>query len=108
VGSEEGLHGGLVHADGRGQHPGADIRQIGQLEEPLDGAVLAVGAVEHDHHHVEPPAELGRQAPGRLGAGQGRLAGGDLSLGAVGQRLLDVAGDVAGRQGDAGLGGQGP
>ena len=40
----------LVHAEGRGQHAGAGVRQPGRLEQRLDRAVLAERAVQRDEH----------------------------------------------------------
>jgi hypothetical protein len=37
----DGLEEILVHADGRGGHPGPHIGDAGELEEALDRAVLA-------------------------------------------------------------------
>ena len=53
VGPEDVLHRRLVHADGRGEDARARVRQARQLEEALDGPVLALGAMEQDQHHVE-------------------------------------------------------
>ena len=50
---EEPLHHVLVHAGRGAQHARADVGDAGQLEEPLDGAVFAEGAVQHGKHHVE-------------------------------------------------------
>ena len=50
---KSGLHDRLVHADRRGEHAGADVGQVGQLEQPLDGAVLAVRAVQDREDDVE-------------------------------------------------------
>jgi hypothetical protein len=36
----------LVHADGRGQHPGAHVGDVQALQKPLDRPVLPVGPVE--------------------------------------------------------------
>ena len=99
VGPEDVLHRRLVHADGRGEHARARVRQARQLEESLDGPVLALGAVEQDQHHVEALAEAGGQALGALHPRERArgLAGGgaveQLALGlglrpALGQREL--------------------
>jgi hypothetical protein len=108
VRAEDGLHGRLVHAHGRREHAGADVRDVGDLEQPLDRAVLSVWPVQRDEHHVEPLAQLARHTPGGLGAHErgGRVA--QHAFGAVGQRLLDGAGPVAVGQRDARLLGQGP
>ena len=56
----------LVHRERRPEHPGADVRDPGQLEQALDGAVLAEGPVENreDDIHV---TEGGRHLGGRHG-----------------------------------------
>ena len=59
---EQHLHHRLVHADRRGEHAGADVRHVGQLEQPLDRAVLAVRSVQHRKDDVE--VEAGDDAPG--------------------------------------------
>ena len=38
--AQDGLENILVHAQRRGQHPGADVGHTGKLEQALDGAVL--------------------------------------------------------------------
>ena len=50
---EEAPHHIFVHAGRRAQHAGADVGDAGQLEESLDGAVLAEGAVQHGKDHIE-------------------------------------------------------
>jgi hypothetical protein len=42
----------LVHGHGRGGHAAAHVAHAGHLEEALDGAVLAVGAVQEREHDV--------------------------------------------------------
>ena len=42
----------LVHADRGAEHARADVGDAGELERALDGAVLAVGAVQHRKDHV--------------------------------------------------------
>ena len=44
---------GLVHADRRRHHAGADVRHVGQLEQALDRPVFAVGSVQHRERDVE-------------------------------------------------------
>ena len=44
---EHQLRHGLVHADRRGEHAGADVGDVGELEQPLNRAVLAVGSMQH-------------------------------------------------------------
>jgi len=50
---EDDLHHPLVHADGRGEHAAADVGQVGELEQALHGAVLAVGTVEDREDDVQ-------------------------------------------------------
>src|ERR1019366_7428693 len=40
-------------ADRRREHARADVRHVGELEQPLHGAVLAVRTVEHGKHDVD-------------------------------------------------------
>src|SRR5205823_4770489 len=68
----------------------ADVGEVGQLEEALDRAVLAVRAVEHDDDDVE-TAELGGEPARGLGAREAPRGGALAGLGAVGERLLDGA-----------------
>ena len=53
---ERALHHHLVHADRGADDPGAHVRQVGQLEQPLDGAVLAVRTVQQREHDVDAEA----------------------------------------------------
>ena len=104
---EHGLHRRLVHADGGGQHAGADVRHVRQLEHSLDGAVLAIGAVQHDDDHVETRAQLRGHPAGGLDADE--CVGGERGVGAlraIGEGFLDGAGGVTARQADARLRGQ--
>ncbi len=50
----------LVHAERRGGDAGADVRHAGQLEQPLDGAVLAEGAVQDRQDDVDGAERLRR------------------------------------------------
>ena len=50
---EEALHCVLVHAGGGAEDSGADVGDIGELEEALDGAVFAEGSVEDRKDDVE-------------------------------------------------------
>jgi len=52
-GGEELLHGGLVHAGGGAEDAGADIGNVGEFEEALDGAVFAEGAVQDGEDDVK-------------------------------------------------------
>ncbi len=54
--AEHALHQRLVHADRRGEHAAADIRHVGEFEQALHRAVLAVRPVQHREDHVEPDA----------------------------------------------------
>ena len=47
------LHHVLVHARGGAENAGADVGDASQLKQPLDGAVLAKGAVQDGKYHVE-------------------------------------------------------
>jgi len=47
------LHHILVHARRRTQHAGANIGETGQFKKPLDGSVLAKGAVQNRENHVQ-------------------------------------------------------
>ena len=53
-GGEEGLGHAFVHAVGAGGDAAAHIGDAGHLQKALDGAVLAVAAVEHREDHVHP------------------------------------------------------
>ena len=57
----------LVHAESRSRDAGADVRDTGELEQSLDGAVLPERAVEDRQHDVD-GAESGRGV--RRGDGQ--------------------------------------
>ena len=48
----------LVHARRAGQHTRAHVRHAGEFEQALDGAVLAVRAVQHREHHVDGGQQL--------------------------------------------------
>ncbi len=52
-GGEELLHCVLVHAGGGAEDAGADVGDVGEFEEALDGAVFAEGAVEDGEDDVE-------------------------------------------------------
>ena len=90
---EQGLHRALVHRGRRGEHAGADVGKPGHLEEPLDGAVLAEGAVQHGEDDVDARQPAGQVAgrvhvelaPGGVGGQHETVAGGvDLGQDAVG------------------------
>ena len=48
----------LVHARGAGEHPGADVGHACELEQPLNGAVLAVRAVQDGEDDVDGGQQL--------------------------------------------------
>ena len=50
---EQHLHHRLVHPDGCGEDAGADIGNVGELEQTLQGAVFSVGAVHDREDQVE-------------------------------------------------------
>ncbi len=55
----------LVHADRRTEHAGADVGDLGQLQQSLHGAVLTVGAVQHrKNDRVRAGCELAQSARG--------------------------------------------
>lgn len=94
---------GLVHRGGRGEDARADVEDVEHLEHALDGAVLAVGAVQRPDD-VEAPTTA-RRAPrttrstvARAVAGEGSnlvAVGGDLGGAAVDHRpVRGVVGDV--------------
>ncbi len=58
---EHALHHHLVHGDRGAEHPRSDVRQVRQVEQPLDRPVLPVGTVEQREDDVDPEAA----APGR-------------------------------------------
>ena len=53
----------FVHAERRTEHTRTDIRHARQLEQALDGAVLAVGAVQDGEHKVEAASVPSRDRP---------------------------------------------
>ena len=67
--AEDRLLKRLVHPQSAGGHPRAHIRHPRQLQEPLQGAVLAVGAVDEGEDRVQ--AAQGAQG---LGAVQDALS----------------------------------
>ncbi len=61
--AEEPLHHVFVHAGGGAKHARADVRDVGQLQQALDGAILAEGAMQHgeddvDIHRIDARAKL--------------------------------------------------
>lgn len=73
-GGEHPLHVVLVLADGGGEHARTDVGHPGELQQPLEGAVLPVGAVQDGEDHVDLTERLGHRA---------RLAVDDLAVGRV-------------------------
>ena len=68
----------LVHRRSRGEHPGADVRDAGQLEQALDGPVLAVRAVQDREHDVDVVQQSHRLLVGAdVEAAVGRIPGED-------------------------------
>lgn len=61
-GGEHPLHVLLVLTDGRGQDTGAHVRHSGELQEALERAVLAVGAVQHREDDVDLAEGFGDRA----------------------------------------------
>ena len=70
---EQDLHDRLVHRRSGGEHSRADVRDPGQLEQPLQGAVLAVRTVQEREDDVD-LAELAGRLAG-LADDQGRELG---------------------------------
>ena len=105
-GSEEALHYILVHACCGAEDAGADVGFAGELEESLDGAVLAKGAVQNGKEdidaeglslflrgrcgHVQQACGMRgwHQRAGMCGAGFGNGGSGD--GGAAGEHMLRV------------------
>ena len=48
------LGGQLVHGQRRAQHAAPDVRHVGQLEQALQGAVLAERAMDEGEHGDRP------------------------------------------------------
>ena len=53
LGDEQFLGEFLIHACGTSQHTGTHVRHAGEFQQTLDGAVLAVGAVQHREDHID-------------------------------------------------------
>jgi hypothetical protein len=78
----------LVHRGRRGEHVGAHVRDPGHLQQTLNGAVLAIGPVQHWKRHIDVAERAGSggrvqddQAAHRRVAGEhdrGARVGGDL------------------------------
>ena len=62
---EHDLHQRLVHSQSRGGDAGADVRHVGELEQALNRAVLAVWPVQDGEDDVE--MQTGDRRLGRLG-----------------------------------------
>ena len=52
-GGEETLHGVLIHGGGGAEDAGADVGDVRELEESLDGAIFAEGAVQDGKDDIE-------------------------------------------------------
>ena len=102
-GEEETLHGVLVHAGGGAEDARADVGDVGELEEALDRAVFAEGAVQDGEDDVDAKGGGGlKLAAGgvgeafgfRLGIGAGEQG---LALSACSQRpclVMPISDDV--------------
>ncbi len=89
------LHRDLVHPDRGADDARAHVRQVGQLEQPLHRAVLAVGPVEQGEHDIDVECTERRRdlAVDREGARQRGRTGVDGALRGVGQQPPTVGGD---------------
>ena len=63
----------LVHGEGRGEHTGADVRDANQLQQALDGPVLAIRTMEGDEGDIDLPC--GTAGGERGGRGHRRVGG---------------------------------
>lgn len=61
-GGEHPLHVLLVLPDGRGEDARADVRDTGELQQTLEGAVLAVRAVQYGEDDIDLAQRLGHGA----------------------------------------------
>ena len=61
---ERSLHHDLVHRDRRTDDPRTDVGEVGELEEPLHGAVLTIRTVQEREDHVD--VERGARTGGRV------------------------------------------
>ena len=93
---QQGVGHGLVHADGGGFRIAAHKGDAGELEQSLDGAVLAIFAVEGGEDHVHrddlglPILEGHQSVDGGVGGEEG---GGHRTLfPSAGNDLLDLSG----------------
>jgi hypothetical protein len=86
-GRQQRLHVALVHRRSRGEDPGADVGDAGELQQALQGAVLTIGTVQQRQHDVDLTELLWHLAG---------LLHGEASLGGIaaehhrGSRLLDL------------------
>ena len=81
-GGEQLLGELLVHRGRRGEHAGPDVGQPAHLQQALDRAVLAVGAVQHREDDVD-PGERGRAPSPGSSTDSPRPAGSPTSATAV-------------------------
>ena len=63
-GAEQSLHDVFVHAGGGAQHSGADVGNVGEFEQALDGAVFAKCAVQDGKDDVDVDGAIGSAAQG--------------------------------------------
>ena len=52
-GGEGAFHENLVEPERRAEHTGADVWQVGELEQALDGPVFTVEPVEHGEDDID-------------------------------------------------------
>ena len=95
VGGEHLLGHRLVHRQRRAEHAGSDVGGVGELEQPLHGAVLAHRAVQQGQHDGD--LVVGVRRPSRRGDHVGHR---DRRTGGV-----EPVGKRAGTGGEGGLGG---
>ncbi len=53
IGAHYILEDSLIHADGRAGHTRTHIGQVCHFEQSLQGAVLAIGAVQDGENHIQ-------------------------------------------------------
>src|SRR5713226_8425454 len=66
-GPEERLHDVFVHASGRAENSGADVGNVSQFEQPLNGAIFAESSVQHGENDVDVNGAVGGAAGGSIG-----------------------------------------
>ncbi len=70
----------LVHAQGRGEHAGADIRDVEGFEQPLERAVLAERAMQDWEHDVDARQPASRRERELVAVGPPHPVASDLDL----------------------------